>query len=117
MSSLLKVTDKSNYEVFETNPTKEIIAQGRTPTLEGSKEWNNSLNIDIKKLEYDRLPQRESYNIDKIYDKYGPQLGYGKETVTTMKERLNDSSISNRIEPDILDPFKNNPYTKPLDSF
>ena len=55
----------------------------------GTRPWAGGRRRHLREAA-DRLPQRESYNIDKIYDKYGPQLGYGKETVTTVKERLND---------------------------
>ena len=35
----------------------------------------------------------------------------------TDKNILNDESISERINPNILDAFKSNPYTQPLDSY
>jgi len=34
-----------------------------------------------------------------------------------MKERLDDESISDRIDPVLLDPFKDNPYTQSLASY
>ena len=37
--------------------------------------------------------------------------------VTTMKDRLEDSNIANRLDPNMLDPFKKNPYTQSLSSF
>ena len=36
---------------------------------------------------------------------------------TTMKDRLEDKSIARWIQPDLLDPFRQNPYTQPLESF
>ena len=32
-------------------------------------------------------------------------------------DKLDDKSLSNRINHEILDPFKNNPYTQSLSSF
>ena len=31
-----------------------------------------------------------------------------------MKDRLEDNSIANRIDPNLLNPFKTNPYTQSL---
>ena len=40
-----------------TNPTKEIISQGRTPTINNTKILNgmDTVNIDIKKIEGDTI--------------------------------------------------------------
>ena len=58
--------------------------------------------------------------VEKIYDSTPNE--HDTTTVTTFKDQLenrdeNPTSISNRISPDILNPFKNNPYTKSLNSF
>ena len=37
--------------------------------------------------------------------------------ITTMKDRLEDTSIATRIDPSLLNPFRNNPYTQSLESF
>jgi len=34
-----------------------------------------------------------------------------------MKDRLDDEKIAIRIDPSLLNPFKNNPYTQSLESF
>ena len=34
--------------------------------------------------------------------------------ITTMKDRLEDTSIATRIDPSLLNPFRNNPYTQSL---
>ena len=114
-ANVLGDINKENYNNAETNPTKEIISQGRTPTINNTKISNglDTINIDIKKIEGDYMNYREN----------GPEKVY-QETpteeiceVTTMKDRLDDYSISDRIDPNLLNPFRDNPYTKPLDSF
>ena len=34
-----------------------------------------------------------------------------------MKDKLEDKKLANRIDPIILNPFKDNPYTQSLESF
>ena len=43
----------------------------------------------------------------------------GKESydLTSFKDSLSNEVIQNRIEPKLLDSFKKNPYTQPLDSY
>ena len=52
-----KDKDKNNYKNAETNPTKEIISQGREPTLNYAKVANgmDQVNVYIKKLESDYM--------------------------------------------------------------
>ncbi len=108
-------TNKFNYMNAETNPTKEIIAQGRAPTLNNTKIANgmDTINMDIKKIEDDYMNHRLN-GVDKVYGVI-PQDNTCQ--ITTTKDRLNDNSIANRIEPGILDPFKQNPYSQSLSSF
>jgi hypothetical protein len=73
----------------------------------------DTVNIDIKKLEEDRENQYAPIS-DKLYTQI-PSLNTC--TVTTEKNVLNDESISERIDPNILDAFKSNPYTQSLNSY
>tara|TARA_B100000214_G_scaffold375263_1_gene360872 strand:- start:1007 stop:2740 length:1734 start_codon:yes stop_codon:yes gene_type:complete len=104
-----------NYRNAETNPNKEIISQGRAPTLSNTKVTTGGdyFDIDIKKLESDYINQHENIS-NKVYSS-GPDQG--QYELTTMKDKLNDSSIMDRIDKDLLDPFRNNPYTQPLSSY
>ena len=113
--SILGNTNKNNFNNAETNPTKEIIAQGRSPTINNTKITNgmDTVNIDIKKLDNDYINHRENGQ-EKIYQEIPTENNC---EITTMKNRLDDYSISDRIDPNLLNPFRNNPYTKPLDSF
>ena len=107
--------DKINYMNAETNPTKEIIAQGRAPTLNNTKIANgmDTINMDIKKMDVDYMNHRLN-GVDKVYGII-PQDNTCE--ITTMKDRLEDTSIANRIDPNLLNPFKQNPYTQSLSSF
>jgi len=105
-----------NYNNMETNATKEIIAQGRYPVPEGSKYYNSkeTYNIEIKKNEGDYYNHRQTH-----YDRMNPEY-LEKDTCefTHFKDKLNDSSIADRFsDPNLLTPFKNNPYTQSLESF
>ena len=114
-ASVLGDMNKENYSNAETNPTKEIISQGRTPTINNTKISNgmDTVNVDIKKIEGDYMNYREN-GLEKVYQEIPSD---NTCEVTTMKDRLDDYSISDRIDPNLLNPFRDNPYTKPLDSF
>lgn len=97
-----------------TNPTKELLSKGRSFNLEGQKLLNHNINLDIVKNESDYI-QKEHNEVDKVYQKILP---YKENDFTKKKNHLNDANILlEQINPDNLDPFKNNPYTKPLNAF
>jgi len=113
-SSILQMND-DNYKNAETNATKEIIAQGRYPVPEGDKYYNSkeTYNIEVKKTDSDYYNHRQTH-----YDRMNPEyLPKNTCNFTQLKNKLNDSSIADRINSEILAPFKNNPYTQSLESF
>lgn len=99
----------------DLNPNKEIISRGRDPTPENTKLTNgmDTLNVDIKKIESDYFNPRIN-NPDKVYQEI-PQ-DYVCE-YTQDKDTLDNVKLSNRLDPNLLDPFKENPYTQSLASF
>tara|TARA_B100000787_G_scaffold168081_1_gene156151 strand:- start:1062 stop:2711 length:1650 start_codon:yes stop_codon:yes gene_type:complete len=111
--------NEDNYNNMETNATKEIIAQGRYPSPEGDK-YNNSketYNIEIKKNEQDYFNHRQTH-----YDRGNTEyLAKNTCNFTQFKNKLNDTSIGSmdggRLDPNLLTPFKDNPYTQSLASF
>ena len=107
--------EQDNYRNAETNPTKEIIAKGRDPTLNNVKIANgmDTINIVIDKLDKDRMNHRIN-SIEKVYQEIPTDNNC---EITTMKDHLEDSKIASRIEPSLLNPFRNNPYTQSLESF
>ena len=98
-----------------TNPTKEIIAQGRSPTLNNVKLANgmDTVNMEINKIDSDYM-NHYANAVDKVYQNI-PEENNGD--LTTMKDRLDDEKLAIRIDPSLLNPFRNNPYTKSLESF
>ena len=109
---------RENYLNSETNANKEIISAGinRSPTLSSTKIVNgvDTVNVNIKKIGTDYMTQYNT-GIDKIYDNYKP---YSISEITTDKNNYKDAELLlNQIDPELLNPFKNNPYTKPLNSY
>jgi hypothetical protein len=103
------------YQRADLNPNKEIIAQGRAPTTENTKLANgmDTLNVDIKKIESDYFNPRIN-NADKIYGEI-PQDDTCE--YTQEKDTLDNVKLADRLDPGMLDPFKQNPYTQSLSSF
>ena len=107
---------KDNYINAETNPNKEIIAQGRMPTLSNTKVVNGGehVNMEIKKIDSDYMNQSEN----KLSKVYATNIDKDRIELTTMKNKLDDDELmSDRIDKELLNPFKNNPYTQSLSSF
>ena len=107
---------KDNYINAETNPNKEIIAQGRMPTLSNTKVVNGGehVNMEIKKIDSDYMNQSEN----KLSKVYSTNIDKDRIELTTMKNKLDDDELmSDRIDKELLNPFKNNPYTQSLSSF
>jgi len=108
--------NREDYNNAETNPTKELISRGRTPTTTSTKivSGGDNINMDIKKIESDYLTQKTT-GLDKVYEKMPTAR---VQQVTTDKNQYGDAELLlNRIDPILLDPFKNNPYTKSLHSY
>lgn len=98
------------------NPTKEIIAQGREPTKVSTSLWigKGDLNVDIKKMDKDYMT-RDQTGIDKVYQKLPKQF---ECQLTRDKFKVNDAELLlEQINPELLTPFKENPFTKSLESF
>lgn len=108
-------TSRINYCNMETDPSKEIIAQGRDPTLSNVKLTNgvDTVNMDIKKIDCDQITQRE-VPINKVYQKIPTDF---KCQLTADKYTLDNDKLSDRIYPEQLDAFRNNPFTQPLSSY
>ena len=103
------------YLRADLNPNKEIIAQGRAPTPQNVKLTNgmDTVNMTIDKIESDYFNHHIS-NIDKVYQEI-PQDNTCQ--LTSEKVPLDNKRLSDRLDPDNLDPFRENPYTQSLSSF
>lgn len=103
------------YLRADLNPNKEIISQGRYPTPENTKlaSGMDTMNVDIKKIESDYFNPRIN-NADKVYQEIPTDQTC---EYTQEKDTLNNIKLSDRLDPTMLDPFKENPYTHSLASF
>jgi hypothetical protein len=105
------------YYRADLNPNKEIISQGRAPTTEKTKlaAGMDTLNVDIKKIESDYFNPRIN-NADKVYQDI-PTDSTDIREYTQEKDTLDNVKLSDRLDPVMLDPFRENPYTQSLASF
>ena len=104
------------YLRADLNPNKEVISILRNPTPESTKLTSGMdiMNVDIKKIENDYFNPRIN-NPDKQYQETPTEYNcVGEREKDTLD---NDHIFSNRIDPDNLDPFRQNPYTQSLSSF
>tara|TARA_B110000902_G_C14259887_1_gene569386 strand:- start:572 stop:2308 length:1737 start_codon:yes stop_codon:yes gene_type:complete len=107
---------QDNYANAETNPNKEVISQGRMPTLSNTKVVNGMehMNIEIKKIDSDYMNQSDN----KLSKVYSSAVGKDSIELTRMRNKVDDTELmSDRIDEDLLNPFRNNPYTQSLSSF
>jgi hypothetical protein len=98
---------------------REVISKGRTPGRLGPKKIVGSNMVNVtrvkdKNAENIMIQERGLQN-DKIYNSI-PQKNQCGET--HFKDTLPNKPIGvDRIEPGLLDAFRKNPFTQPLDSF
>ena len=87
------------------------------PNQGGTQIFNQQDNISIRKRDTDRVNNCAGGVIS------GPSVIpnveiYGKTNAPSYKQQQQENAISqNRMNPDILDAFKNNPYTQSLTSY
>ena len=96
------------------NPNKEEIALGREPTQESVKLMSgmDMVNIEHRRIEGDQINIREPAETF-IYNAPPQKNNCG---LTRVKSKLPEDTNRSRINPDILDAFRNNPYTQSLSS-
>lgn len=96
------------------NPNKQEIALGRAPTQTGVKlnAGGDMVNIKFDKLESDQINIREPSETY-VYSA-PPQKNFCG--TTTVKQSLPEQVQRARLDPDILDAFRANPYTQSLQS-
>jgi hypothetical protein len=96
------------------NPNKEEIALGREPTQESVKlsAGGDFYNIEHKRIESDNINIREPAETF-IYSAAPQKNNCG---LTKVKSKLPEDTNRERINPDILKAFRENPYTQSLSS-
>jgi len=113
--STLQEMAQDQYFRADLNPNKEAISKGRAPTAESVKLSNgmDTVNMDIHKIEDDYFNHRIN-GVTHVFQEI-PTDNTCK--YTRDKDTLNNDKLAHRIEGDLLDPFKHNPYTHSLHSF
>ena len=103
-------SDKYNATI---NEVKDILLKERKPTKTSVKLFNqvDNMNVNHKKLECDQLNQRNTPNYGRITNNI-PNM----ERLNNTRDRFTYKNDS-RINPEILAPLNNNPYSKPLNVF
>ena len=96
---------------MRTNPSRETISKSR-PNQGGTQIYNGSVNIHIDKRDCDRNNNRMWVSSARTTESLGPQ----NYPSSTPFQQLDPTMNSQRMNPDILKAFKNNPYTKSLNS-
>jgi hypothetical protein len=103
----------------ETNGLKEEIAKGRAPTQNSVKlaVGGDMQNVDVKRIDSDRKNPRDFEqdmpNCDVPY-----QLPPTANPASITKEKNTVfNNYTERIQPEILDAYRNNPYTQSLHSY
>jgi len=96
------------------NPNKEEVAMGRAPTQTGVKlnAGGDMVNIKFDKLESDQINIREP--AETFVYSAPPQKNFCG--MTTVKQSLPEQVQRARLDPDILDAYRSNPYTQSLQS-
>ena len=96
------------------NPNREGIALGREPTPESAKlnAGGDFVNVEHRKIEADQINIREPAETF-VYEAPPQKNGCG---LTRVKSKLPEDSQRARINPEILDAFRQNPYTQSLSS-
>ena len=94
-----------------TNPVREQVARTR-PNQGGTQIYNQAMNIHIDKRDADRDNNRMWVSSATNRESLGAE-NYKNMSVP---QQLDQSMHSQRMRPDILKAFKNNPYTKSLTS-
>lgn len=101
---------------MKQNLVKEIISQGRFPTLSGTKIVNGkeSVDINIKKIESDRLNQYASMRAP-VYPAGRSLSEQNTCSMTSMKNNL--PSYNTRLDESLTQVFEMNPLTQSLKSW
>ena len=93
---------------------KEVILHGRAPTQEGRKVGigGETVNLDVRKVECDIASKRETHNYDRVVASQIPSFTNLNQT----RDRSMMDIPDDRLDPSLLKPFRDNPYTQSLTS-
>ena len=104
----------------ETNALKEQIAVGRAPTQNSVKlaVGGDMQNVDVKRLDNDRKNPRDfEQDVPNVHVSFPQPPTTNPHGITKEKNTVTTTSNLDRMQPDILDAYRNNPYTQSLHSY
>lgn len=92
---------------------KESTLVRREPTQTSVKvvQGSDHINMQTRKIECDSIAERETMNSNRVIN----HLAH--IDVDSITRQRNDYDLDDRLDEDLLKAFKENPYTKSLDSF
>ena len=110
-----KSISKAKYNNMRHNASREESLKGRNPGPQGPKLSNGSdkIEMEVKKIEGDRINTRELTG-NKVISSI-PEIK--PCSITQEKNQYDYNILDERIEPDLLKAFNNNPYTQSLSSY
>ncbi len=93
---------------------KEVTLFGREPTKEGKKIANGGecINMGFKKIECDTTAVRATGNADRIVNQYVQD----RTDINFTRDKSYQQVPDERLDPSLLKPFLENPYTQSLTS-
>ena len=104
----------------ETNALKEQVAAGRAPTQNSVKlaAGGDMQNVDVKRLDTDRKNPRDfQQDLPNSNVPFQVLPTANPYSITKEKNTVSNQSNIDRMQPDLLDAYRNNPYTQSLHSF
>lgn len=117
-SSISSQMDNTMARNMRTNENKEHIAKGRKPTTVGPKKIIDKSFVNMKTKRSgdtkNRLLQKRGVASTKTYNSLPDPHTSGQRT---HENKRSSYKQTNRIDPSLLDAFKNNPYTHSLHSW
>ena len=111
-----KTTSYDSSYNAQTNPNKEIIAQGRKPTRQSIKVTNGPSHITMqsRRIDEDSINWRSAVKTSSVGDYFNPQA---ITSCTNTSEKNYLPQHDTRLDPTILDAYKRNPLTHSLQSY
>jgi hypothetical protein len=104
----------------ETNALKEQVAAGRAPTQNSVKlaVGGDMQNVDVKRLDTDRKNPRDfEQDLPNANVPFQVLPTANAYSITKEKNTVSNQSNIDRMQPDLLDAYRNNPYTQSLHSY
>jgi hypothetical protein len=112
LSSDIKPQSYEDIYNMTINTIKEDVAKGRKPTQSAAKVSNG--NVGSVRYPEEHEAQRLNNQKTKITN---TRLHLPTDSITTQKDTLCDVQIADRLHPDNLSAFNENPLTKSLNSY